>query len=199
MPGGTPAPLATWRDHPSADIALRGRGFRLRLDEGAHRRRERKPSHKKNLAGARRKYYYSVKGQRDQLRSRDGSRNGLCLLSRRYAGASVVVSKPFEAHRIIETFRRAALRCQTRVGPYEILDGLTNWLIEAVQGLPASEIRNLRQSKRLKLDDLRASGRFCGLSGRSLKRRTRSSHHHRRDFWDCNNPATPLLRRPLRP
>jgi hypothetical protein len=66
-----------------------------------------------------------------------------------------VVSKPFEAHRLIETVRRAALRRETRLCPYEVLDGLTNRVIESIQLRSASEHLRLSQSRKLKLHDLR--------------------------------------------
>ena len=66
-----------------------------------------------------------------------------------------VISKPFEAHRLIETVRRAALRRETRPCPYEVLDGLTNRVVESIQLRSASEHLALSQSRKLKLDDLR--------------------------------------------
>ena len=67
-----------------------------------------------------------------------------------------VVSKPFEAHRLIETVRRAALRRETGLRRYEALDGLTNRVIESIQ-LPSASAEHLRlsQSRKLKLHDLR--------------------------------------------
>jgi len=71
-----------------------------------------------------------------------------------------VVSKPFEAHRLIETVRRAALRRETGLRPYEALDGLTNRVIESIQ-LPSASAEHLRlsQSRKLKLDDLRTTAK----------------------------------------
>jgi DNA-binding NtrC family response regulator len=71
-----------------------------------------------------------------------------------------VVSKPFEAHRLIETVRRAALRRETGLRPYEALDGLTNRVIESIQLASASaEHLRLSQSRKLKLDDLRTTAK----------------------------------------
>jgi DNA-binding NtrC family response regulator len=70
-----------------------------------------------------------------------------------------LVAKPFAANQILETVRRAALRCETRRGTsssYEVLDGLTNRLIESVHGLSALELQRLARSKQEQLVDLRA-------------------------------------------
>ena len=70
-----------------------------------------------------------------------------------------LVAKPFDSSRVRETVRRAALRCQTRrqtSSRYEVLDGLTNRLMESIHGLSPLELRMLDQSTRAKLSDLRA-------------------------------------------
>ena len=70
-----------------------------------------------------------------------------------------LVSKPFEASHVLETVRRAALRRETRQRvstSYRALDGLTNRLIASINELSSSELRELSQSRRAKLDDLRA-------------------------------------------
>ena len=69
-----------------------------------------------------------------------------------------LVSKPFDANQILETVGRAALRCETRRGTsssYEVLDGLTNRLIDSIHGLSPLELRRLARSKQAQLADLR--------------------------------------------
>jgi two-component system nitrogen regulation response regulator NtrX len=70
-----------------------------------------------------------------------------------------LVAKPFDSARVLDTVRRAALRCERRrrtSSSYEVLDGLTNRLIASIHGLSPLEFRMLAKHKRVKLDDLRA-------------------------------------------
>jgi len=69
-----------------------------------------------------------------------------------------LLSKPFKVNDVRETVRRAALRSETgspASSSFEILDGLPSRLMESIQGLSASELRELSRSPTVELGDLR--------------------------------------------
>jgi DNA-binding NtrC family response regulator len=73
-----------------------------------------------------------------------------------------LVSKPFEATRMLDTVRRAALRWEERESAgqgYGALEGLTDRLIDSIHGLSSSELHKLSQAKLARLDDIQARAR----------------------------------------
>jgi len=69
-----------------------------------------------------------------------------------------LVAKPFAASAILETVRRAALRAETRrrlSSSYEVLDGLTNRLIESIPSLTVGELGKLSRDQQAGLHELR--------------------------------------------
>ena len=73
-----------------------------------------------------------------------------------------LVSKPFDANQVLEAIHRAIARSEMRLRgtSAEFLEGLSKRLIEAIQGLSESEIHELSNSGKGKLDQVRAQAQM---------------------------------------